>query len=130
VVTGPLLQLEYPFTLPCGYVDERGNVHRQGTMRLAHALDEVAPLGDPRVKSNEAYVGILVLSRVVTRLGDLAPIGPAVIEQLFSADFAYLQEFYIRVNDPVGEVIETHCPSCGARFALDLAGVGIPEAGR
>lgn len=122
-----LLRTEFPFTLPRGYVDERGDVHRQGIMRLAQALDEVEPLADPRVRANEAYAGILVLSRVVTRLGELAPVGPGIIERLFSADFAYLQDLYIRVNELPGEVVETLCPSCGARFALDLNSAGLPE---
>jgi hypothetical protein len=130
VATGMLLRTEYPFTLPYGYVDGRGDIHRQGIMHLATALDEVEPLGDPRVRANEAYLGILVLSRVIVRLGDLAPVGPAVIERLFSADFAYLQELYIRVNELPGEVVETHCPSCGSRFALDLAGARTPEEAR
>jgi hypothetical protein len=130
VATGTLLRTEYPFTLPRGYVDERGDVHRQGLMRLATALDEVEPLGDPRVRANEAYLGILVLSRVIARLGDLAPVGPAVVERLFAADFTYLQELYIRVNELPGEVIETHCPSCGTRFALDLTAAQSPEEAR
>src|SRR3712207_6488784 len=99
-------------------------------MRLAQALDEVEPLGDLRVKANDAYLAILVLSRVIPRLGDLGPIGPEVIERLFSADFAYLQELYIRVNGLAGDVVETRCPSCGSRFALDLAGPATAEAGR
>lgn len=116
-----MLQTEFAFTLPCGYIDERGDRHREGTMRLATARDEIEPLGDARVRANQAYVTILLLSRVVTRLGDLGPVGPAVIEALFSADFSYLQELYVRVNEQGTNIVETQCPACGARFALDLS---------
>jgi hypothetical protein len=122
VVAAPLLQTEFEFTLPYGYVDERGNVQRAGAMRLATALDEVEPLADPRVQSNQAYVSILLLSRVVVRLGDIRPVHPAVIEGLFSGDFAYLQDLYVRVNDLGASLVETQCPSCGSRFSLDLTG--------
>lgn len=113
-----MLQTEFRFTLPCGYVDAAGNLHREGLMRRATALDEVEPLADPRVRANEAYLSILLLSRVVTRLGDLTPISPAVVEGLFASDFSYLQDLYVRVNEG-GELIETACPSCGTRFTLD-----------
>ncbi len=116
------LRTEFDFTLPAGFVDQRGNLHRAGTMRLATALDEVEPLQDPRVKQNDAYLSILVLSRVITRLGDISPVSPQLIEQLFSPDFAFLQDLYIRVNDLGNSLIETECPSCGSRFTLDVAG--------
>jgi hypothetical protein len=118
--TRSALQTEYLFTLPCGYVDEVGDLHRTGIMRLATALDEVQPLRDARVQANEAYVAILLLSRVVTSLGTIAPVTPAVIERLFAADFAYLQEMYVRINDEGAGVAETQCPDCGSRFAVDL----------
>ena len=117
-----MLQTEFEFTLPRGYIDAHGNLHRQGTMRLATALDEIEPLQDVRVKANEAYLSILLLSRVITRLGDLRQISPALIEQLFTADMAYLQDLYMQVNDGGTSVVETQCPNCGTRFALDLAG--------
>jgi hypothetical protein len=118
------LQTEFAFTLPCGFPDERGNLHRDGVMRLATALDEIQPLTDPRVQANPAYVSILLLSRVVTQLGNLSPVSPGVVERLFAADFAYLQDLYLRVND-TGDgtgtgLIETECPSCSRRFMLDL----------
>ena len=115
-----MLRTEFEFTLPNGFVDDRGDLHRRGAMRLATAIDEVEPLSDPRVKANEAYLGIALLSRVVTRLGNVSPVPPEVIERLFSADFAYLQELYIRINDGA-MIIETECPNCGTRFNLDLA---------
>jgi hypothetical protein len=117
----PMPQTEFPFTLPCGYLDERGTLHRQGTMRLARALDEVEPLGDPRVQANQAYLSILLLGRVVTNLGELRPVPSTVIEALFSSDFAYLQELYVRVNELGTSLVETKCPACGSRFDLDVA---------
>ena len=117
-----MLQTEFEFMLPRGYVDAHGNLHRQGTMRLATALDEIEPLQDPRVRANEAYLSIVLLSRVITRLGDIRQISPALIEKLFSADMAYLQDLYIRVNDIGNSLVETQCPHCGTRFTLDLAG--------
>ena len=117
-----MLQTEFDFTLPRGYVDAQGNVHRYGTMRLATALDEIEPLQDVRVRTNEAYLSVLLLSRVITRLGDLRPVSPAVVEGMFSADLAYLQHLYIQVNDSGDSLVETQCPACGRRFALDLAG--------
>jgi hypothetical protein len=119
-----VLRTEFEFSLPYGLVDERGDLQRTGTMRLATALDEVEPLGDPRVRANEAYLGIVLLSRVVTRLGDLSPVTPEMIERLFSADFSYLQDLYVRVND-AGSVVETECPNCGTRFSLDLSQQGL-----
>ncbi len=94
-----MLQTEFEFTLPRGYIDAQGNLHRQGTMRLATALDEIEPLQDARVRANEAYLSILLLSRVITRLGDIRQISPAIMEKLFSADMTYLQDLYIQVND-------------------------------
>ncbi len=115
-----MLRTEYDFTLPCGLVDERGTLHREGIMRLATALDEVEALQDPRVRANAAYLPIVLLSRVITRLGGLPAVEGRHVEQLFSADFVYLQELFARVNAVGGPVVETACPSCGTRFALDL----------
>ncbi len=123
------LQTEFEFTLPCGYVDERGTLHRWGIMSRALALDEVEPLRDARVQANQAYLGILLLSRVLKRLGDISPVGPAVVERLYSTDFAYLQDLYVRVNDLGSSQVETQCPSCGSRFALDLAAPAEGRAG-
>ena len=112
-----MLQTEYSFTLPCGYIDEQGNLHRQGVMRRATALDEIEPLRDPRVRANEAYLAIVLLSRVVTRLGSLGSVGLPVIERLFSTDFVYLQELDEQINVD-GGLIETQCPTCGTRVTL------------
>ena len=116
-----MLQTEFEFTLPRGYVDAHGNLHQRGTMRLATALDEVEPLQDARVRANEAYLSILLLSRVLTRLGDIKQVSPAIVEGLFSADMLYLQDLYIQLNDAGTRFVETQCPTCGTRFALDLA---------
>jgi hypothetical protein len=93
-----MLQTEYEFTLPLGYVDQNGDLHRDGTMRLATAADEILPLKDPRVRSNEAYLIVILLSRVIDQLGTLSEVTPKVIEGLFAADVAYLQDLYNRIN--------------------------------
>jgi hypothetical protein len=118
------LQTEFEFTLPKGYVDKEGNLHRKGTMRLATAADEIIPLRDPRVQSNQAYLVIILLARVITRLGDLRDVNTGTIESMFSADLAYLQEFYRRINEvgsPIGQVV---CPECGTTLDVDLGHVG------
>jgi hypothetical protein len=117
------LKTAFDFTLPRGYVDVNGLVHRDGVMRLATALDEVEPLQDPRASANPAYVSIALMSRVVTRLGPISPVSTSVIQGLFASDFAYLQEMYLRLNEGDHQV-ETQCPSCGARFVLDLMSDG------
>lgn len=101
------LQTEYPFTLPKGYVDEEGTLHRSGVMRLACARDEIDPLRDSRVKENESYSSIIVLSRVVTELGTVQRITTKTIEGLFASDFNYLQDFYRIVNFGDPSVLET-----------------------
>lgn len=118
------LQTEFEFTLPRGYVDPNGNLHRQGTMRLATAMDEIAPLRDPRVRDNQAYLVVLLLSRVVVKLGTLTEISPAVIENLFAADLAYLQALYRRINEEGVSLVPVTCPECQAKFELDLADLG------
>ena len=94
-----MLQTEYEFILPKGYIDPAGNIHRQGTMRLATALDEIEPLRDPMVRENEAYLTILLLTRVITQLGTLPEVTPSVVEKLFSADLAHLENLYRLIND-------------------------------
>jgi hypothetical protein len=118
------LQTEFEFTLPRGYVDRDGNLHRTGRMRLATALDEVAPLRDPRVHSNQAYLIIILLSRVITQLGTLPAVTPEVVEGLFAADLAYLQAFYRRVNEEGLTTVPVACPQCQTRFEVDLASLG------
>jgi hypothetical protein len=115
------MQTEFPFTLPRGYVDPEGNVHRQGMMRLATAMDEVAPMKDPRVQSNPGYLVIILLSRVVTRLEDMSHINPKVIEGLFSADLAFLQGFYRRINENGNGHVGVTCPQCDAKFEVEMS---------
>lgn len=109
---------EYEFTLPKGYVDPDGNVHKQGIMRLATAADEILPARDPRVQSNPAYLIIVLLARVVTKLGSLEEINTRVIEDLFAADLAYLREFYQRINNEGSARIEATCPQCGQKVVF------------
>jgi len=101
-----MLQTEFEFTLPKGYLDADGNLHRIGIMRLAKAVDEITPLRDPRVKSNPAYATVIILSRVITKLGALEEVNPAVIENLFACDLNYLHQFYRKINDLEEEITE------------------------
>jgi hypothetical protein len=111
------LQTEFDFTLPRGYVDRNGTVHRKGRMRLATAMDEITPLRDPRVRQNQAYHTIILLARVITSLGTLPAIDTGVIEGLFTADLAFLQELYRSKNELAGpEDDQVRCPSCGELF--------------
>jgi len=119
-------QTEFPFTLPKGFVDQGGTLHREGVMRLATAKDEITPLQDYRVQQNRAFLVIILLSRVITKLGSLNAINPGVIEGLFSSDLAYLQEFYRRINEEGSAKVKTACPACGHRYELDL-GVDLGE---
>lgn len=97
-ITHPGFQTETEFELPKGYVDEAGTLHRRGTMRLATAADEILPLRDPRVQQNEAYLAVIVLARVITRLGSLPDVHAGVIEGLYASDLAFLQRLYERFN--------------------------------
>jgi hypothetical protein len=118
------LQTEFEFTLPHGYVDEAGKVHRRGIMRMATAMDEIVPLRDLRVHSNQAYLVIVLLARVVTRLGTLPEVNTGIIENLFAGDLAYLQAFYRQINEAGASLLPVTCPECRAKFDLDLANLG------
>lgn len=106
-------KVEFPFTLPTGFMDEDGTLHREGIMRRATAADEIIPLRDTRVQSNPSYLIIILLSRVVTSLGDVAMITPKVIENLFIADLNYLQAFYSQINRAENPSSGAVCPHCG-----------------
>jgi hypothetical protein len=124
-VEGPeRLHTEFDFVLPRGYVDSSGAVHRAGTMRLATARDELQPLNDDRVKSNPAYLTVVILGRVITRLGPLqgSEVNTSVVEQLFASDLAFLQDLYRRVNTEGQAYASVTCPSCQEHFTVDLAG--------
>jgi hypothetical protein len=119
-----VFQTEFEFTLPKGYVDSSGNVHKKGIMRLANAKDEIAPLSDYRVQQNRAYLVIIILSRVIIKLGNLSDINTGIIENLFSADLSYLQDFYRQINEEGTAMIPAVCPSCGHNFEVDMGGLG------
>ena len=114
-----MLETEYEFTLPKGYVDQEGTLHREGVMRLATAMDEITPLRDARVKTNDAYLSIIILSRVITRLGNLTSINTGTIERMFTADLAYLQEFYRSINEGGESLGRVSCPSCKSEFEVE-----------
>jgi hypothetical protein len=116
------LRTEYAFELPTGYVDEHSTVHRTGIMRLATARDEIMPLRDPRVRDNEAYLTILLLSRVIVGLGALPQITPGVIESLYARDLAFLQDLYRRINIEGTSTIVVRCPNCQHEHSVDTAG--------
>jgi len=118
------LRTEFDFVLPRGFVDDDGNVHREGRMRLATARDEILPQRDPRVRENEAYLTVILLARVVTRLGTIGQVTPATIEGLFASDLAFLQDLYRRVNSEGTTHVAVTCPSCKHEFAVDVAGGG------
>lgn len=113
---------EFEFVLPMGYVDAEGTIHKNGVMRLARASDEILPLKDPRVQSNPAYLVVILLSRVVVSLGSLRGINTGVIEGLFAADLAYLQEFYNRINGTGSRAMGVVCPHCKKKFEV------VPES--
>ncbi len=114
------LRTEFAFVLPRGYVDASGAVHRDGIMRLATAKDEIVPQRDPRVRENEAYLTVLLLSRVVIRLGTLSEVHPGIVENLFASDLAFLQDLYRRVNQEGTSQVAVSCPACQHEFTIDL----------
>jgi hypothetical protein len=118
------LRTEFEFVLPKGFLDQEGSVHRDGVMRLATAADEILPLKDPRVQSNPAYLVVILLSRVIKQLGSLEVINPKVIEGLFAADLAYLQEFYNRINANGTRVMKVSCPHCQQAFEVEPEQLG------
>jgi hypothetical protein len=116
------LRTEYPFTLPRGYVDENGVVHRDGVMRLATARDEITTQADQRARQNPAYLTVLLLARTVTTLGSVVEVDHFVIENLFASDLAFLQDLYRRINADGHTEVGVSCPNCGHDFAVDVAG--------
>jgi hypothetical protein len=118
------LQTEFEFVLPKGFLDDEGNLHQHGVMRMATAMDEVLPLQDPRVRSNEAYLVIVLLARVITQLGTLERVTPSVIERMFSADVAFLQDLYQQINELDDRALEVACPNCGREFDVTVPFLG------
>ena len=125
------MQSEVAFELPYGFTDDAGNLHREGVMRLATTLDEVSPYNDPRSQQNQAYFGIILIARVLVRLGGFSPVPVALIERLYAADFAFLEDLYLQFNTGIGRTgfnertIETECPNCSAHFLIDLGADGV-----
>jgi len=117
-----VFKTEYEFELPKGYIDKEGNCYKHGIMRLATAADEILPVKDPRVISNPAYLTIILLSRVITKLGDLEndQINPKIIESLFISDLYYLRKLYQKVNIDEDPTIQATCPKCENKFSVDL----------
>lgn len=115
---------EVKFTLPRGYVDESGTVHREGSMRFATAADEILPLQDPRVQKNPDYLSVILLTRVITRLGSLPAVDTGVVERLFTADLAYLQDLYQSVNAVEPVKVQAVCPGCGEKFTVEVPSLG------
>ena len=114
------METVYEFTLPKGYVDREGNVHRRGHMRLATAGDEISATRDPRVLSNPSFLTIVILSKVITDIEGLTTLTATHIERLFTADLAFLQDMYQRINDIEPPVMQCVCPDCGKRFEVPL----------
>ena len=114
---------EYEFVLPRGYVDDDGTVHRHGVMRLANAKDEIIPLNDLRVQRNRAYLIIVLLSRVITRLGNLDDVNASIVENLFAGDLRFLEEMYNRINEDEA-LVRVSCPDCGHQFEREYGRLG------
>jgi hypothetical protein len=123
-----MFRTELEFTLPRGYIDEEGNLHREGVMRLSTAADEILPLEDPRVERNPAYLLIILLSRVVIKLGKVHPITPQIIEGLFTEDLTFLQNFYNEINGNTNGHIPTECPKCHHRYEVETMKLGELQA--
>ncbi len=122
------MRTEFDFELPRGYVDGDGLVHRHGTMRLATARDELLPLYDERVQENAAFTTVVLLGRVITRLGTVPAVTTQVVENMFASDVAFLQDFYRRINAEGHTRAAVTCPSCSHRFTIDLAGGRLGES--
>ena len=121
------LRTEFAFTLPRGYVDASGAVHRTGVMRLATARDELIPLRDDRVRDNPAYLTVVLLARVITQLGSIDDVHVGIVENLFASDLAFLQDLYRRVNTEGHACAAVTCPACEHEFTIDLSGSRLGE---
>jgi phage FluMu protein gp41 len=119
-----MLQTEFDFTLPMGLIDGDGALHREGVMRLATAADEILPQRDERVRANPAYLNVIILSRVITRLGDVRHISTASIERLFTADLDYLQNLYNTINRAAVDEVQVRCDRCAEPVAVESVALG------
>lgn len=119
-----MFRTEFDFTLPCGYLDAAGTLHREGTMRRATAADEILPLKDPRVVKNPSYLIVILLARVVTKLGGVEQVNTKVIEDLYASDLAYLQKLYNQTNSLEESGANVVCPSCSHKFVPEVVAAG------
>ncbi|MFC7828433.1 hypothetical protein [Streptomyces sp. NPDC057375] len=122
------LRTEFPFELPRGYVDDSGTVHRDGVMRLSTARDELIPLRDVRVQENPAYLSVVLLGRVITRLGTLPSVHDGIVENMFASDLAFLQDFYRQINAEGHTRAAVACPHCSEAFEVELGGSRLGES--
>ncbi len=122
------LRTEFPFQLPRGYVDDSGTVHRDGVMRLSTARDELVPLRDVRVQENPAYLSVVLLGRVITRLGTLPMVHDGIVENMFASDLAFLQDFYRQINTEGHTRAAVRCPHCAEHFEVELGGSRLGES--
>ncbi|MET9604150.1 hypothetical protein ABZZ17_03680 [Streptomyces sp. NPDC006512] len=122
------LRTEFPFELPRGYVDDAGTVHRAGVMRLSTARDELVPLRDVRVQENPAYLSVVLLGRVITRLGELPMVHDGIVENMFASDLAFLQDFYRQINAEGHTRAAVRCPHCAEPFEVELGGSRLGES--
>ncbi len=122
------VRTEFPFELPRGYVDDSGKVHREGAMRLSTARDELVPLRDLRVQENPAYLSVVLLGRVITRLGTLPMVHDGVVENMFASDLAFLQDFYRQINAEGHTRAGVQCPHCSESFEVELGGSRLGES--
>ncbi|MEY9929052.1 hypothetical protein ABH926_003692 [Catenulispora sp. GP43] len=128
VTTVDTLRTEFDFELPRGYVDDTGVVHRRGAMRLSTARDELVPLRDVRVRENPAYLSVVLLGRVITRLGTLPMVHDGIVENMFASDLAFLQDFYEQINAEGHTLASVTCPNCAEDFEIDLGGSRLGES--
>lgn len=122
------LRTEFEFELPRGYVDSSGVVHRRGVMRLSTARDELIPLRDVRVRENPPFLSVVLLGRVITRLGSLPEVHDGIVEKMFASDLAFLQDFYQQINAEGSTRVAVACPSCAERFEVELGGSRLGES--
>ena len=122
------LRTEFTFQLPRGYVDESGTVHRDGVMRLSTARDELVPLRDVRVQENPAFLSVVLLGRVITRLGTVPMVHDGIVENMFASDLAFLQDFYRQINAEGHTRAAVECPHCSEPFEVELGGSRLGES--
>lgn len=126
--TRDALRTEFGFLLPRGYIDSAGTVHRDGVMRLATARDELVSQRDDRVREDPSYLTVVLISRVVSRLGGIEDVHAGIVENMFASDLAFLQDLYRRVNQDGHTRVRVTCPECGCDFAVDIAGGRLGES--